>query len=1473
MRTLRFRVLGPLEMARDGEPVRLGGSRQRSLLALLLIAANEMVTMEQLTEQLFGNDASDGSVNAVHVAISRLRRVLECDDHHLLLTRPGGYVLEVDPEQLDAALFQRLLAEGRELLADGDPVGAATRLREALALWRGPPLVDVSSLDGVQAEIRRLEELRLVATMERIEAELALGHDAELIPELEALVAAHPLRERPRAQLMLALYRSGRQAESLAVYRDASRMLREELGLEPGPALRDLERMVLRQDAGLTTAAAGAFATGPPATTPPPDAVAPARAGEPATAGAVCPFKGLASFDSTDAEYFCGRERVVSDLVARLAEWTLVGILGPSGIGKSSLLRAGVLPALRAGALPGSAGWRQVLIRPGEHPVAELRRAAGSGGLDAALDRLAPGERMVIAVDQMEELFTVCEDPREQSAFLTALASAARDHERRVFVICALRADFYGRIGAHQPFAQLLSQSHALVGPMGRQELTQAVRQPAARAGLVIEPALVDALVSDVIDEPGGLPLLSTSLLELWLARQGRALRLHSYRSSGGVRGAVARLAEAAYMRLSEAERPIAASVLLRLVRDQDGAIIRRRVPAAELERIDGARPVVAALTDARLLTASEGAIELSHEALLREWPRYRGWLDEDREGRRLHAHLTAAAGEWDSRGRDPGDLYRGARLAGALDWTAQHRGALDQLEREFIDSSRLQSDREARRQRSQNRRLRALLWGAALLLSISVLAGIVALVAQRRATNDAHLAAAEARAALGRQLGAEAVSEPRLDVAMLLAREAVSLDRSPQTEGALLSTLLRYPAVVGTFALPTDSAPQLALSPDGRTLAVSDGEAGAVRFYDTASHLTALPALSDFSGDEPPAYSGDGSLLVYPAGAVLKVRSARTLALVAKLSLDPRFSPELTGQPPSSSILISPDRRMVYFAYWVLDAAGHPAGAYVDRWSLPSGRSLAPVRIDAGPLLALRLVDGGRRLVVVTARTVNTYAAPSMAPLRSVPITPAPRSPTAAAVSPDGRIAAIGTQSGAVSFVDTATGVARRGAGGQGAAVAALVYAAGGGTAVSIGDDNRLVVWNPATATPVAAWNGPLGQVQNAALSANGATLYTASLDGVVLTWDLTGDRSFGHRFHLSPALPCCDPISPHAPPVALSANGGRIAVSLGASTIGVFSARTLAPQAVFTVRPRRDAITALAWSPNGNELAVGGRSGIVQLWDLSGAPRLVRSLSGLRSQTGLPDAIQSIAFSPDGSLVAASADSETLAVHQTAALPLATLGIWLAASGTPISVPVELGLGNGPGGSDVLAFSPDGKLLAVSLLHGGVDVLDAGTGTVRRELSDPGDDIISLAFARDGTLATGTLAGTVVLFNPATGQRVAPPLLVASAPVASVAFDPSGQRFATSGDQDGTVKLWSTATLQQEGPDFSSDPNTTSSVVFSPGGGGLVAADGAGDVFTWPTAVTAWERRACAVASRNLSRTEWRRFVPELPYATVCR
>jgi WD40 repeat protein/DNA-binding SARP family transcriptional activator len=1449
---VQFRILGPLTATFEGEALALGGERQRALLAVLLVHANEMLSTERLIEQLFGDTRaprSGSAANAVHVAVSRLRRALGDEGSEMLLTRRGGYMLELEDGQLDAAVFERLVDEGRALLAHEDAAAASARLREALELWRGPPLAGLSGVEELHAEIRRLEELRLLAEMERIDAELALGRAAEVVVELERLIAVAPLQERLRGQMMLALYRSGRQADALAAYRAACTLLRDELGLTPSAELRELECMILRHDPGLEVD----------------------RQDNAPASPVVCPFKGLAAFESSDAEFFCGRDRVISELVARLAEWPLVGILGPSGIGKSSLLRAGVLPALRAGALPGSAGWRQVLLRPGGHPCEELERALGED-IGQAVAGVDHGARIVVAVDQLEELFTVCESEAERCEFLERLVSAASDHERRVVLLCTLRADFYGRISAYPEFADLLSRSHALVGPLDRDELKETIERPAARAGLEVERPLVEALVEEVAEEPGGLPLLSTTLLELWQARSGRVLRLQDYRATGGVRGAVARIAEAAYMRLSDPQRRVARGLLLRLAEVGDGAPERRSVPLEEIDRIDGAEPVLEALTDARLVTVGSGAAELSHEALLREWPRYRAWLDEDRVGRRLHAHLRIAAGEWNARGRDPADLYRGARLAGALELCAQHPEEMDRLERAFVAASRSEADREVRRQRTQNRRLRALLIGAAVLLVLTVVAGAVAVIGQQRARSDARLAVAEEHAALGRQLGEEAVNEPKLDVAALLAREAVALDASPQTEGTLLSTLMRSPAVIATFSMPTNSTPNVSVAPDGHTVAVADGVADQIRFYDTRTRAPVGRLLTDFFGDQPPTYSADGSVLVYSAGAFLAVRDARTLSLRKRLLIGPPFSKQQAADVPDASVMIGPGRRTVYYAYWLLNQAGQPTDAYLARWSMPSGRRLPTVRLGSGPLLAVSLIDGGAEVMVVTAHDVDTYDARTLRLERSVAIALAPASPSAAAVSPDGATIAIGAENGSVSFVDAATGVARPGAGGHTAAVASVVYDPDGGRVMTAGDDGRVIVWDPATATEAAVLPGPAGHVEDAKVSPDGSTLYTSAIGGVVLAWDLTGRRSFGHSARLDRGLPCCDTISPPEPALALSPDGSRFAVPIAASTVGLFSTRTLARLRTFTIAPGDDPITALAWSPAGATLAVGAHGGVVQVWDVSGAPRLERTLYGLAPVPELSEAVQSLAFSPDGRLLAGTDKIEGTTVGHTLASPLATMAIWDIGAGMLVGPTASLGAGNGLTGSDEVAFSRDGKLLAASLLVGGVSVFDPSTGQLLRTLADPGDESTSVAFGTGDTLAAGTIGGAVELWDAATGEKLVPALFADTAEITDVAFDQSGRRFVTTGDEDGTIKLWFTAGLQQEGPRLAADPDSTSAAAFEPGAGGLLVVDDRGGARTWPTSLVAWEQRACSVAGRNLTRAEWAELVGGPRYTTVC-
>ena len=1019
-RSMQIRVLGHLEASVDDRPVALGGAKQRAVLAMLGLEANRAVSADRLVEGLWGEEPPRSAAKMLQNYVWRLRKVLAADGGAEILTHGRGYELRIDPELVDVVRFERLAAEAGRAATAGQPPYAA---REALALFRGAPLADLADEPFAAAEIRRLEDLRETTGELAIDADLAAGRHQEIIGEIEALLAEHPLRERLHAQRMLALYRSGRQADALEAFRDARRLLVEEIGVEPGGDLRGLHEAILRHDPSLelaptelpreldvagapsivgrdselawlrerwerasaghgglvavlgghgmgktrlagelageahrggatvlhatgwqptqaiaqlllrarkatrptllvlddadasetamaalgqaerelTAAPALALATvqGPEAVARlrcraslelapldadavrriallyapgdvPADELLEASGGVPgrvhelasawarrrmaavagrAAAGrrelrsvedelvwglaalqvarertdpplddaapAVCPFKGLAAFDVADAGYFFGRERLVAELVAKLVGAPLVGAVGPSGSGKSSLVRAGLLSSLAAGVLPGSNEWPQVLVRPGEHPLRALRDAQAE---------LHAGEHAVLVVDQFEEIFTACRDEDERHAFIDAIARG----EDEGVVVLVVRADFYGRCASYPALSRLLGANHVLVGPMRRDELRRAIELPARRAGLLVDPDLVDALIADIQDEPGGLPLLSTSLLELWQGRDGRRLRLAAYEHAGGVHGAVARLAESTYQRLDDGQRRTARTILLRLAGEGAGeTVVRARVALEEFG--EEARPVLAELTDGRLLTVGEGEVEVAHEALLREWPRLRGWLEEDAQGRRLHRHLRAAAREWQAGGRDPGELYRGARLASALDWATDHDPELNASERAFLDSSRTASGRA-------HRRLRMMLGGAACLLVLAVIGALVAL-------NERGNARAQATVADAQRLGAQALAEDDLDRSLLLARQGVTLDDSPQTRSNLLAALLKSPAAIGVVQRHGDQLISLDLSPDGRTLALLDDD-GTLTFVDPRTRHQAGPPI-----------------------------------------------------------------------------------------------------------------------------------------------------------------------------------------------------------------------------------------------------------------------------------------------------------------------------------------------------------------------------------------------------------------------------------------------------------------------------------------------------------------------------------------------------------------------------------------------------------------------------------------------------
>ena len=1561
---MEFKILGPFEVSNEHGAVALGGVKPRAVLAVLLLNANEPVSAERLAQALWGDDVPAGAVKAVQVHVSRLRKALGNGD--VVETTRAGYRLHVRPGELDAELFQHLVEDGRQALAAGQPEQAAAVLREALTLWRGSPLAELAFEPFAQAEIARLDEQRLAAVEARVEADLAAGREAELIGELQQLVAVHPTRERLAGQLMLALYRCGRQAEALEAYGEARRVLVAEIGVEPGPELRRLQDAILRQDASLEPElvvadlpreldaaaapplegrraelawlrdrweqartgsgvlvtvhgehgigksrlsaelageahAAGAAVvyaagTGPTdavlgvlvrargATRPtlvviddadragddvraslvampqavadvpvlvlvlsgdgdagalarlPPDGslllqpldvdavhaiavrYAPGHLGQDVPAewlldasggvplrvhelasqwarreaarrvGAVaeqakvgraelrsmedelavgvvdlqaagehlalvtdddapvvCPFKGLASFDVADAPYFFGREQLVAELVARSVGAPLLGVVGPSGSGKSSVVRAGLLPALASGVLPDSEHWTQVLVRPGEHPLRELRDAVTG---------LPRDRRMLIAVDQFEETFTTCRDEEERAAFIAALARAAGDPHEQAVVVIAIRADYYGRCAAYPELSSLLAANHVLVRPMQSDELRRAIELPAHRAGLRVEPELTDALVADTEAEPGALPLLSTALLELWQRRHGRRLRHADYERMGGVRAAVARLAEGAFERLDDAQKTVARGVFMRLAGEgAEGAVERRRVPLAEFETgdEDGAR-VVALLTDQRLLTATAGSVEVAHEALLREWPRLRQWIEEDREGLRIHRRMTAAAQEWRRLDRDDDALYRGTALTEALEWRAGRDPTLNQLERDFLDAG------AARRQRVRAARRRRIELAFAALIAALAAITVVAVVAihQRRDAVQVR------NVAVSRELALQSEKEVDVDpeLAVRLALLALDRSRTEEADAAVRQGTLAFRQVA---ALPADSlsARTAAYSPDG-TRVVTGGKDGIARVFDTRSrrlvgqlgpgHHELLAARYSPQGLGLALGFSDGTLLVTNSS----LGAGRTLLRLGKAINSLAFT-----RDGKRVAVASGDGKVRVLA---VDGSGRPL-------TLSAGQGAVlgvDINADASRVVSAgndrtvrlwNLSDGGGGQLLYTAKRKETDVAFSPDGSRVIAVgydgwlriwdgrtgasqarmRGGTRELTSTAFSSDGRRFGAGGWDGVVRVWSVSGGSQPVAVlHGQGSRVMDLGFGAASDRAVSAGDDGKTRIWN---AGRTQSWVVP-SLTDNLDFSRDGRLLLSASEDGTVRIWNAataelrqsmpgpegftparfspTADDVLIARYATSSVL--LWPLSAEAakPLVRLPQGSGMYFARFDGTGHRIVYADATGRVAVRDLRSGREVrlggapkeVFDARISPDGSHVAAGTESGALLVWrvDRPDRPEVLRGHHGH---------VSAVAYSPDGSRIVTAGTDRTVRV-------------WNPRDGTDVVL---------RGSEDEIntaIFSNDGNHVLSASADGTLQLWDARGGQALAILTSGGGPLYDVALSRDGKIAT---------------------------------------------------------------------------------------------------------------------------------------
>jgi WD40 repeat protein/class 3 adenylate cyclase len=1185
----------------------------------------------------------------------------------------------------------------------------------------------------------------------------------------------------------------------------------------------------------------------------------------------ICPFKGLASFGVEDAAYFFGRERLVGELAARTVGAGLLGVVGPSGSGKSSVVLAGVVPSLAAGLLPGSERWRHGSVRPGEHPMRELQSALVSSGfpvdgahdpLQAALQHLDRDGRLLLVVDQFEELFTTTTEGAERDAFVQSLVRAATEEADRAIVVVTIRGDFYGHCAAHPQLAELLGANHVLVGPMGTEELRRAIELPARRVGLRVESTLTDALVAEVEDEPGGLPLLSTALVELWHLRRDGWLRMESHERTGGVRGAVARLAEASFNQLEGEQRDACRAILLRLVGQGEGdTAVRRRVPVDEFDRTAPVDAVLGRFTEDRLITASDGVVEVAHEALIREWPRLRDWLQEDVQGRQIRGHITQASRQWAERDRDAAELYRGARLSATLDWAAGHGRELNELEREFLSASREAGELEAQRQRRTNRRLRGLLAGVAVFLVVALVAGGLALVQRGKARRSAAEARESATVALAKSLGAQAVVEPRLDTAMLLARESVELAVNGQTRSTFLSTLLRSPAAIGALFGDGNRPLQVSLSPDQRTLAIAENT-GTILFRDTRTGTSAHPPIEgvDIPGMR---FAPDGSILIARRDRQFRLatieavdpstgRVVKTLAIPKGPSSDPSLEP--VGSD------FSADGRRLVVAFANRDDAS--ATSYVVQWDFGRAALAGPViSLPRGRLLTVGYASGERRIVAVGTKAW-ILGAGSGRHLESFEVAPA----HSAAVSPTGGTVVLGYQDGSVTFLDMGSGHRTQGIGGHSASVQSAGFTPDGKTAITTGDDRMVLLWEVAAHTEKETFSGHGGRVLAQAVSADGRTLYTASLDGTVLLWYLAGDRRFGRSFQAGASEDGPFAATPH---VAVSPDGGELAVGDAEGTVNLWDLRSLRRIDGWQAIPGQ--VENLEFSPDGQSILVTGSApgpdfstrGFLRIERVTGSHETVVDFHP-------PFPVSWSTFGPGGKTVASS-----VFVFHPDRPNTGGWAVWDGSTGRLLTKRTDF-----PAGVLQVAFSPSGTRLAVVMedqrgerLLGKAAIIDVPGGRVERifevgTLSPP----LAVDFSPDGTMfATGAWDGHVQFWDVDSGAEIGRAVKASDGAVVSVRFAPDGRQ-VVAGGSDGTTRLFDVATRRQIGSAFPGQDNVWEFADFTPDGSSIVVNYSTGRTYVWPATIEGWARHACEVSHRNFTRAEWTQFVPGYPYRRVC-
>ncbi len=1399
-------VLGPLTI--EGEQKVLG-RRDRVVLAALAVRPGEVVSAEALADVLWGDRVPPTWPKVVQGCVVRLRKIL---GSRAIETLPLGYRLAVPLDEIDAQRFERAVGRARELLAADEAERAAVVLADALTVWRGRPLAELDGWDPARIEAARLIELRHAAEELYVEAALRSGQHEKVMAKAEAFVAEAPLRERRWALLATAQYQAGRQGDALRTIHRLRAVLNRDLGLDPSPDIDSLERAILRQDPSLVA-----------------ESVLP----EPSP---VCPYQGLRSYDVDDADGFFGRDADVAACLRKMSDGSVLAVVGPSGCGKSSLVRAGVAAALRRD------GKRVVVMTPGVHPVAAL-----------AVAMPGRGPAPVLVVDQCEEVFSLCGDPAEREAFLGALTA----HAATAQLILSLRADRLADVSAHPMFARVVDQGFYLLAGMTEAGLRAAIEEPARLASLVVEPGLVDLLVNEVADQPGALPLMSHALAETWRRREGRTLTVAGYRASGGIRGAVAQSAEQVYEQLGPGKRTVLRDLLLRLVTPgPDGEPVRSRLPRRQVVTSAESEAVIDLLVGSRLVTSDDGVVELAHESLARAWPRLREWLDDDLEGQRILHHLATAADSWDTLGRPDSEQYRGVRLAKALEWQAARTPTLTGIERDFLAAAKVRSEAElhaaedrARRQLRVNRRLRAALAAAAVLLVGALIAGLVAV---RQADRAGQAATSE----LARRVGARALLTDDISQSLLLAVHGVRLDNSPETRTNLVAAMSRRPRLLRSIPAPLGRTDNLEVSPDGTRIVAGDDNA-TFDLYDARSGRV----LGSYSFGSVPRgtrvfttarFSPDGRLIAVTAAEnsgdpidpdwPIRLLSADTLHPVRRQPYRLRIDP---SQYSNYSVAFSADDR--YLAAVVQTwKAPYPLGLEWDLHAVdrPPHRLALPNADGNGSAPALTISPDGRTIYTQYPLTAYDVGTGKQEWLRRDL-----RGSSRVAITRSGGLLAVEqpvpgrVDSATTALVDAHTGKTVKVLRNHADPPRALALSRDGKLLGVAEAGGEVVVWDVATGTPRERIT--TAEVSWAIdFSPDAHTLYTGGNKGILRVYDLAGQRQYLRR---TPAVPVrrYQYVLPSDDGTKTAYLWRERAVSWVSFT-DTTSGTTTTPTRL-DVDLRQLPRTAASWHPSGVRLAIHDQSGITVLDSRTGKVLKEEASPHLRS----------IAYIDHG---------ERLAVGTWQGIRFYGADLWPEAYN--VVWPADC----------CTAPSPDGKTAVLF-----EDPTDAASEHWRIIHTDTGSVISQgdlplrlndATYSPDGRLIAGTgVGGELVTIDVRSGLVERAPTTGHNDEGLFVRFSPDGTRIV-SGAADGTVSLWDAQSLDLLGSIATSTADKPVAVSPSFTGGSDIVTIAAydGSTYRWDTRIDQTIAYACTMAGRNLTNDEWNQAFGDRPYEKTC-